>query len=69
MSQVTVSSNYRITIPREVREKLNIRKGQKLIVRAVDNSVLFVPERDIRELRGMLSALTTEGLRDEEDRY
>ena len=68
MSQV-VSSKYQVVIPREVRESLKIRKGQKVLVLARRGMIEIVPERDISELKGFLPGLSTEGIREEEDRF
>jgi len=69
MSRVTVSSKYRVVIPQEVRERLNIHKGQKMLVLSRRGMVEMVPERPISELKGFVKGISTEDIRDEEDRY
>lgn len=69
MSQVTVSSKYQVVIPLDVRKKLNIRKGQKFTVVVLDDVIELVPERDITELKGAFPGLTTDNVREEEDRF
>jgi AbrB family looped-hinge helix DNA binding protein len=69
MSQVTISSKYQVVIPSEIRKHLNLKAGQKMTVLAIGNHIKLVPDRDISELRGAFPGLTSEGLRDEEDRY
>jgi AbrB family looped-hinge helix DNA binding protein len=54
MSQVTVSSKFQIVIPREVRETLHIKPGQKLGVLVTESSITLMPLRPIEELRGIL---------------
>jgi len=68
MATVTVSSRYQITIPREVRESLGIRPGQKLEVFRDNEIIVVVPVRDIREMRGFLKGIDTTVERDREDR-
>jgi AbrB family looped-hinge helix DNA binding protein len=68
MPQVTVSSKYQVVIPRELRERLKIRKGQKMLMLAIGNRIELVPDRDISEMKGIFPGLSTEGIRDEEDR-
>jgi AbrB family looped-hinge helix DNA binding protein len=68
MAAVTVSSKYQIVIPREIREPMGIRPGQKVGLIRIRGHVLLVPLRDIREMRGFLKGMNTDFERDEEDR-
>ena len=38
---ITVSSKYQIVIPREAREKLNLKTGDKLIIKADDEKIII----------------------------
>lgn len=69
MATVTVSSKYQIVIPQKIRERLRIRKGQKMSVLAVGTRIEVIPDRDIREMRGFLNGMSTENVREEDDRY
>jgi len=51
-------------IPRVVRERLGLRPGQKLQVIEHAGRVEFVPERNIRELRGFVKGIKTDFVRD-----
>jgi AbrB family looped-hinge helix DNA binding protein len=64
---VTVSSGYRITIPRSVRERLGIRPGQRMQVITYENRIEIIPLRPARELRGFLRGMSTD-LKREPDR-
>lgn len=68
MTTVTVSSKYQVVIPRELRDRLKIHAGQKLHVLSRNGIIQLVPDRDIREMEGIFPGLSSEGLRDEEDR-
>ncbi len=70
MAAVTVSSKYQIVIPREVREQLRIKPGQKLQLVTIGDQVRLVPNRPIREMRGILKGVPLDFDRDadEEDR-
>jgi len=68
MAQTVVSSKYQIVIPKEVRTKLDLEKGQILQVVARNGVITLVPDRPLRELRGYIRGLDTSGARDEEDR-
>jgi AbrB family looped-hinge helix DNA binding protein len=64
MSVVTVSSKYQIVIPKEVRESLGIRPGQKLRVFRFGDLVTVVPVRPIRSIKGKLPGIDTDVPRD-----
>lgn len=69
MPVVTVSSKFQVVIPLEVREKMNLKPGQKVIVVEKDGVVHMIPQKPIREMRGFIKGVTTENLREEEDRF
>jgi AbrB family looped-hinge helix DNA binding protein len=60
MQTVTVSPKYQVVIPKTVREALNLRPGQKMQVVEYEGRVEFIPERDLKELRGFLKGINTE---------
>lgn len=68
METTTVSPKYQVVIPRKVREKLNIKPGQRMQVVIVGNSVQFVPLRPMSEYRGIARGIDTTVERGEEDR-
>ena len=69
MGIVTLSSKYQIVIPQDVREKMNLKPGQKVIVIEKDGVVHLIPEKPLNELRGFVKGVTTDKLRHEEDRF
>ena len=69
MGVVTVSSKYQIVIPQDVRKKMNLRPGQRVVVIEKDGVVHLIPEKPMRELRGFVKGVTTDELRHEEDRF
>lgn len=60
MPAVTVSPKYQVVIPRAVRERLQLRPGQKMQVVEYEGRVELIPERDIQELRGFVKGINTE---------
>jgi len=69
MDTVTVSSKYQIVIPQDIREKIELKPGQKIVVVEKDGIVHLIPQRPIREMRGFIKGMDTSDLRDEEDRF
>ena len=68
MDTVTISSKYQIVIPRAIREKWNVKPGQKVRLIVFGNHLEVVPVRDIREARGFLKGMSSDIEREEEDR-
>jgi len=68
MSLVTLSSKFQVVIPRDVREKMHLKPGQKIFVIEKDGIVHLIPQRPIKEMRGFLRGVDINKLRDEEDR-
>jgi len=68
MDIVTISSKYQLVIPRDIREKWNVKAGQKVRMTLIGNHLEVVPVRSIQEARGFLSGMSSEIERDQEDR-
>ncbi len=49
--QVTISDKYQVVIPKEARQKLGVKPGQKITVKQVDkNSITYEREPSMEEL-------------------
>jgi AbrB family looped-hinge helix DNA binding protein len=59
MGVVKISPKYQVVIPREVREALQLKPGQKVQVMAYGNRIEMIPERSISEMRGFLKGIKT----------
>lgn len=66
---VTVSSKFQVVIPQDVRTKLDLKPGQKIVVVEKDGVVHLILQRPIREMRGFVKGLDSQNLRDEGDRF
>jgi len=67
---VTVSPKFQIVIPKPVREKLDIRAGQVLLVYAFDGALRIEIPKPISELRGIAQGIRWERSdRDRNDRF
>lgn len=64
MQTVTVSPKFQVVIPREVREFLHLRPGQKMQVEAYEGRIELIPDREIAELRGFIRGINTDFVRD-----
>ncbi len=68
MQTVTVSSTYRIAIPKPIREKHNVKPGTKFILMSIGDRIEMVPEKKIEDLHGILEGMDTDPGRDKKDR-
>ncbi len=68
MDQTTVSSKFQVVIPKAVRERVHLRPGQKLTVIAKGGVIHLVPVPSLDEFEGLVEGISTEGMREEEDR-
>ncbi len=68
MDTATISSKYQVVIPRAIREKWNVKPGQKVRFIIYGNRLEIVPVRDIKEARGFLKGMSSDIEREEEDR-
>lgn len=59
MTTVTLSPKYQVVIPKEIREKLELKPGQKLQIINIGDTIEFVPIRDIKSARGFLKGIDT----------
>lgn len=64
MATVTVSPKYQVVIPREVRDALRLRPGQKLQVLRYDDRIELIPTKKIAAMRGFLRGIDTAVPRD-----
>ena len=68
MDTVTLSSKYQIVIPRAIREKWQVKPGQKVRLIIYGRRLEIVPVRDIKDARGFLKGMSSEIEREGEDR-
>ncbi|HVE43716.1 MAG TPA: AbrB/MazE/SpoVT family DNA-binding domain-containing protein [Gammaproteobacteria bacterium] len=66
MLSVTISPKYQIVIPRETREALHLKPGEKLHVLRYQNRIELVVVRNIKQMRGFLKGISTTIDRDED---
>lgn len=69
MAITTISSKYQIVIPKEIRERLKLKPGQKIGILMKGKQAVLVPVRPIEELEGIAKGASMEGYREEVDRY
>jgi len=68
MNTITVSSKYQILIPKEVRNNLHIKPGNKLQVFSHNGKIEIIPIKPLRDLKGSLKGIDT-NLKRDKDRF
>ena len=66
MATVTVSPKFQVVIPREIRQSMGLRPGEKLRVFAYGDRIELVPVRKLSQMRGFLKGIDTDVPRDED---
>ena len=66
MDTVTLSPKYQVVIPKRIRERLKVKKGQKFQVFFFEGRIELIPIKNMKEMRGFLEGLDTEIIRDED---
>ena len=66
MSTVTLSSNFEVLIPEDIRRALHLTPGEELHVLPYDGRVELIPVRSARSMRGFLRGMDTTIERDED---
>jgi AbrB family looped-hinge helix DNA binding protein len=67
MSTVTVSPDYRIEIPEDIRTKIDIQPGQQVHLMVLNHRMVVIPMKPIEDGYGFLPGLDTK-LENEPDR-
>ncbi len=66
MTIVTISARYQVVIPRDVREQLELRPGQKMQALPFKGRVELIPLGPIEGARGLVRGIDTSVARDED---
>lgn len=68
MGTTTISPKYQVVIPKDVRRKLDLKSGQKMMVVVKGGVVHMIPEKPLSFFKGFLKGMDAEGMREDEDR-
>ncbi|MCL5028468.1 MAG: AbrB/MazE/SpoVT family DNA-binding domain-containing protein [Bacteroidetes bacterium] len=67
MTTVKISPKYQVVIPKEIRNKLKLKPGQKMQILQYGERIEFILLKNIKEARGFLKGIDT-NIKREEDR-
>ncbi|MFH1646034.1 MAG: AbrB/MazE/SpoVT family DNA-binding domain-containing protein [Candidatus Omnitrophota bacterium] len=60
MDAVKVSPKYQVVIPLAVRKNMGITPGEKIRVLQYENRIEFIPEKNLKKMRGFLKGIDTD---------
>lgn len=60
METVTISPKFQVVIPKDIRDKLKLRPGQKVQAILYQDRIELVPVRPVREMKGFLKGIDTD---------
>ena len=66
MNAVTVSPKFQVVIPKEIREAMKIKSGQKIQMISYGDRIELIPVKPMKEMRGFLKGINTEVARDKD---
>jgi AbrB family looped-hinge helix DNA binding protein len=66
METVTISPKFQVVIPKSIRDRLDLRPGQKVQAILYENRIELVPVRPVREMKGFLKGIDTDVPREED---
>lgn len=59
MATVTISPKFQVVIPKEVRQRLGLKAGQKVQTIVFDDRIELIPVKPIKKMRGFLKGIDT----------
>lgn len=68
MPRVTLSPKFQIVIPRDIRKKLSLRPGQRIVLSEQDGIITAIPDLPLSKFRGILKGMSGKGLREKQER-
>ena len=66
MTTVKISPKFQVVIPKEIRNKLKLRPGQKMQILQFGERIEFILLKNIKEARGFLKGMDTNIIREED---
>ena len=68
MNVATLSAKFQISIPKEIRESMKLKAGQRLTFIQIGKTLKLIPQPTIDDLFGIAKGANTENYRDRDDR-
>jgi AbrB family looped-hinge helix DNA binding protein len=69
MVVVKLSPKFQVVIPRDAREKLDLKPGQKIMVIEKDGILHLIPQKPTKEMKSFVKGIDTQKIRSEKVRF
>jgi len=69
MNTVKLSSKFQIVIPREIRNDMGLRPGEKMIVLEKGGTIHVIPVGKMKDAKGIARGVSPVNIRDEHGRF
>ena len=66
MNKVTLSNEYQLVIPKEIRESIGLEPGSSFEILFYNNRIELIPIRPIKNLKGIFKGIDTNIIRDDD---
>ena len=64
MNSVTLSSKFQICIPKEIRESMNLKPGQELVLLPEGGVIHIMPKPSLEDIHGLAKGADISGYRE-----
>jgi AbrB family looped-hinge helix DNA binding protein len=64
VATVTISPKFQVVIPKEIRQKLGLKAGQKVQTIVFEDRIELIPVKPIKKMRGFLKGIDTRVIRE-----
>lgn len=68
MTSVTLSSKFQLSIPKAVREAMQLQAGQKFAIIPKGDTIVLAPVRQLSDAKGLLKGADPTHYRDHDER-
>ena len=69
MDTVTVSPKFQVVIPKEIREDLKLKPGEKMAIIEKAGTIHLIPVGKMKNMRGFVRGVSSKNVRDENERF
>ncbi len=69
MAKVKLSSKFQIVIPAEIRDKMDLKSGDEIVMIETAGVIHLIPQKPIKQMRGFVKGGDTQNIREEEERF
>jgi AbrB family looped-hinge helix DNA binding protein len=66
MQTVIISPKYQVVIPKEIRNAMDLKPGQRVQILRYQDRIEMIPYKNISDMRGFLKGINTDFVREDD---